>query len=193
MTVGLWTLGSPLAKLLGIDEDFDTWVALLAMALLGLSGTVKWETVESHANWGVLLLFGGGITLSNLMESSGASALLAETLGGALPAEPWLVYVAIAAFVVILTEFTSNTASAALLVPLFMPVAEALGASPVVAAVLVGTAASCAFMLPVATPPNALVYGSGVVPQGSMVKAGFWLSLIAVVVLPPLVPLLVLT
>jgi sodium-dependent dicarboxylate transporter 2/3/5 len=193
LTVGLWTLGKPVAQWLGIDDDFDTWVALLAIALLGASGTVKWDRVERHANWGVLLLFGGGITLSNLMESSGASTLLAETLGGALPAEPWLVYVAIAAFVVILTEFTSNTASAALLVPLFMPVAEALGASPVVAAVLVGTAASCAFMLPVATPPNALVYGSGVVPQGSMVKAGFWLSLIAVVVLPPLVPLLVLT
>ncbi len=191
VTVLLWTLGAPLARALGIDKDFDSWVALLAMVLLGLSGVVKWETVESHANWGVLLLFGGGITLSALMESSGASAFMAQGLGDVLPAgRDWLVYLAIAAFALLLTELASNTASAALLVPLFMPVATHLGADPAVAAVLVGTSASCALMLPVATPPNALVFGSGAMPQSAMVRTGFYASVLAAAVLPLLVPAL---
>lgn len=188
VTVTLWIFGQPLARALAIEDGFDAWVALLAIGLLGLSGVVKWETVERHANWGVLLLFGGGITLSHLMDASGTSALLAETLGGILPAgHNWLIYLAIAAFVIFLTELASNTASAALLVPLFMPVAQALGASPTVAALLVGTAASCAFMLPVATPPNALVFGTGAVPQRAMIKAGLGLNLTAAALLPLLV------
>ena len=131
-----------------------------------------------------LLLFGGGITLSALMESSGASAFMAQGLGDMLPAgRDWLVYLAIAAFALLLTELASNTASAALLVPLFMPVATHLGADPAVAAVLVGTSASCALMLPVATPPNALVFGSGAVPQSAMVRTGFYASVLAAAVL----------
>ena len=190
-TVLLWTLGTPVARALAIEEDFDSWVALVAMVLLGLSGVVKWETVENHANWGVLLLFGGGITLSALTESSGASALMAQTLGDVLPAgQDWLIYLAIAVFVLLLTELASNTASAALLVPLFMPVATELGADPAVAAVLVGTAASCALMLPVATPPNALVFGTGAVPQRAMVITGYYGSVLAAAVLPLLIPAL---
>jgi len=190
-TVLLWTLGEPVARFLAIEEDFDSWVALVAMALLGVSGVVKWETVEDHANWGVLLLFGGGITLSGLLESSGASAFLAQGLGDTLPAgRDWLVYLAMAVFTIFLTELASNTTSAALLVPLFMPVATSLGADPSVAAILVGTAASCALMLPVATPPNALVFSTGAVPQWAMVRTGFYGSVVVAAVLPLLVPAL---
>ena len=180
LTVALWVFGKPLAELLGISKDFDTWVALLAIALLGITGTLEWQQIEKQSNWGVLLLFGGGITLSTLMQSSGASAWMASGISQILPAEyPWLLYLLVALFVVYLTELVSNTASAALLVPLFMPVADAVGASPVVTAAIIGVAASCAFMLPVATPPNALAFGTGCIPQREMIRAGMRLNIIA--------------
>lgn len=191
LTVLLWVFGAPLGKALGIEADMDTAVALIAIILLGLTRTVCWDDVENSSNWGVLLLFGGGITLSGLMQSSGTSAWLAGGLASGLPnGEPWLMYLAVALFVVFLTELVSNTASAALLVPLLMPVASAVGASPDTTAVLIGVAASCAFMLPVATPPNALVFGTGLIPQSAMIRAGLWLNLIAALLLPLLIGLL---
>jgi sodium-dependent dicarboxylate transporter 2/3/5 len=191
LTVALWVGGAPVASLLGIESSFDTWVALLAIVLLGITGSTRWQTIEHHANWGVLLLFGGGITLSTLMQTSGASAWLADGMSQWLPhGQPWLMYLMVALFVVFLTELVSNTASAALLVPLMMPVASAVGASTEVTALLIGLAASCAFMLPVATPPNALVFGSGYVPQKAMMRAGIILNLVAAGLLAMLVPVL---
>lgn len=191
LTVGLWIVGAPLGKWLGIDSAFDSWVACLAIVLLGVTRCVSWQRIEAQANWGVLLLFGGGITLSMLLQSSGTSAWMAEGISQLLPEEQsWLVYLVIALFVIFLTELASNTASAALLVPLLMPVASSVGADPVTVALLVAFAASCAFMLPVATPPNAMVYGSGHVPQRVMVRAGVILNLIAAGVLGWGVPLL---
>jgi len=191
LTVGLWVFGAPLGDRLGIETSFDSWVACMAIVLLGISRCVSWQHIEAHANWGVLLLFGGGITLSMLLQSSGTSAWLADGISQALPAEEtWLVYLIIASFVIFLTELASNTASAALLIPLLMPVASSVGADPVTVALLVAFAASCAFMLPVATPPNAMVYGSGHVPQRTMIRAGIVLNLIAAGVLGGLLPLL---
>ena len=188
-TVILWVFGAPLAETLAIEKGFDTWVAVLAIVLLGVTGCVSWGQVEQHANWGVLLLFGGGITLSTLLQSSGTSAWLADGISGILPdGQTWLVYLILGTFVIFLTEMASNTASAALLVPLLMPVGAAVGADPIALALLVAFGASCAFMLPVATPPNAMVYGSGFVPQKTMIRAGIVLNLIAAVVLSVLVP-----
>ena len=192
VTVVLWVVGKPVAALLGIDKDFDAWVAVLAIVLLGMTGCVSWADVEKQANWGVLLLFGGGISLSVLMQSSGTSAWLAQHVSTLMPHEqPWLSYLIMATFVVFLTELVSNTASAALLVPLMMPVATAVGASPLTAAVIIGVSASCAFMLPVATPPNALVFGTGWVPQSSMVRAGIVMNLVAAILLGMLIHWLV--
>jgi len=192
VTVTLWVFSKPVAELLNINKDFDTWVALLAVALLGISGTLEWQQIEKQSNWGVLLLFGGGITLSTLMQSSGASEWLAEGISQVLPADrPWLLYLLVSLFVVYLTELVSNTASAALLVPLFMPVASVIGADPVVTAAIVGVAASCAFMLPVATPPNALVFGTGHVPQQKMIHAGMRINMLAAILIPALLMVLV--
>lgn len=192
LTVSLWIGGRPFAAGLGIEQSFDAWVSIAAIVLLGITRSVTWHQVETHANWGVLLLFGGGITLSMLMQSSGTSAWLADAVSVWLPTErPWLVYLIIATFVVFLTELVSNTASAALLVPLLMPVSSAVGADSITSAVLIGVAASCAFMLPVATPPNALVYGSGDVPQRMMMRAGVAFNLIAASVLGFVVPALI--
>lgn len=190
LTVSLWIAGKPLASLLSINKDFDAWVAVLAIVLLGITRVVSWQDVEQQASWGVLLLFGGGIALSMIMQSSGTSAWLAAHLSAWMPADyPWITYLVIALFVVFLTELVSNTASAALLVPLLMPVADAVGASPAVTAVLIAVSASCAFMLPVATPPNALVYGTGYVPQKSMVRNGLLMNMVAALLIGVVLPL----
>ena len=184
VTVVLWVGGAWFGKSVGITKDFDAWVAVLAIVLLGITRSVEWKDVEKQANWGVLLLFGGGIALSAIMQSSGTSAWIATEVSHIIPPEqPWITYLLVALFVVFLTELVSNTATAALLVPLMMPVAAMVGASPEVTAVIIGLAASCAFMLPVATPPNALVYGTGAVPQRSMIRAGILMNLVCVLVL----------
>lgn len=133
---------------------------------------------------GVLLLFGGGICLSNVLKATGTSVFLANELSELISQMGIVVVVAIiAAFVVFLTEFASNTASAALLIPIFASVAEAFGLSPIVLSVLIAVAASCAFMLPVATPPNAIVFGSGHIKQSEMMRVGFILNLVCVLLL----------
>lgn len=86
-------------------------------------------------------------------------------------------------FIIILTEFTSNTASAALLVPVFAGIAEKMGMPASVLVMMIGIGASCAFMLPVATPPNAIVFGTGVIKQSDMLKAGGLLNILCIVIL----------
>lgn len=184
LTVSLWISGSHVSALIGIKGDFDTWVALLAIALLGLTRVTTWEDIERQSNWGVLLLFGGGITLSALMQDSGASRWMADGLMAWVPGDhPWLLYLMVALFVIFLSELVSNTACAALLVPLMMTMATATGMNPVTMAALTGLAASCSFMLPVGTPPNALVYGTGRIPQKSMIRAGLVMNLASAVLL----------
>ena len=129
------------------------------------------------------MLFGGGIALSNVMKNSGASKVLGEQIATALDVAPaFVVILAIAAFIIFLTEFTSNTASAALLVPLFAPVGEGLGLPPQLLVLVIGIGASCAFMLPVATPPNAIVMGTGYIKQKEMMKVGFVLNIVSIMV-----------
>ncbi|MCI2285710.1 anion permease [Colwellia sp. MSW7] len=122
----------------------------------------------------MLLLFGGGLTLSAVLKASGASMWLANLISSNLPVNhTWLLLLIICLFVIFLTELVSNTASAALLVPLFMSVAVDLNLPPVVIVVVIALCASCAFMLPVATPPNAIVFSSGYIPQKEMMRLWF--------------------
>lgn len=127
------------------------------------------------------MLFGGGLTLSLILEGSGASAILAHGMADIFGQSHWfIILLAVAAFIIFLTEFTSNTASAALLVPVFATVAKALGMPESLLTLVIGIGASCAFMLPVATPPNAIVFGSGHIRQQEMVRVGFWLNLVSI-------------
>ncbi|GAA1181012.1 DASS family sodium-coupled anion symporter [Ornithinimicrobium humiphilum] len=131
--------------------------------------------------WGVLLLFGGGLALSAQFGSSGLTEWIgtqAEGLGG-LPMV--LLVVIFTAGIIFLTELTSNTATAATFLPVAGGVALGLGVDPMLLAIPVALAATCAFMLPVATPPNAIAFGSGYVTIPQMVKAGLWLNLIGIV------------
>jgi sodium-dependent dicarboxylate transporter 2/3/5 len=119
-----------------------------------------------------------------MLSTTGASLFLAETVSSLMSgASAPLFILVVAAFVVMLTEIASNTASAALLVPIFVGIAGSMGLSTEIMAVVIAVAASCAFMLPVATPPNAIVYGSGFLPQGQMMRAGMVLNVMMIAII----------
>lgn len=179
LTVTLWVASSIVDEALGIGHGYDAAVALFALVLLHGLGLARWKDIEKSTEWGVLLLFGGGLTLSRVLTESGAGEWLAAQLGGPFAAMPllaslWLMIL----FAMALTEFTSNTACAALLIPLFAGMAPDIDSVSI--AVLIAVATSCAFLLPVATPPNAIVFGSGHVPQRQMIRCGAWITLAVV-------------
>ncbi|WP_040977194.1 DASS family sodium-coupled anion symporter [Necropsobacter massiliensis] len=176
-----------LSSLLGMTKkigSFDSVVALLAAVVICVTGVASWKQLQENTDWGVLMLFGGGLTLSAVLRDSGASKILADGIvfmieGGHF----YLIGLLVAAFIIFLTEFTSNTASAALLVPIFISIAQSLGMPELGLALIIGLGASCAFMLPVATPPNAIVFGTGEVRQREMVRAGVVLNILCVLVI----------
>ncbi len=184
LAVAGWVGGTPLARMVGLGTDIDTLVALTATVALVATGCLSWDELESRAQWGVLLLFGGGLALSEIMQSTGASRFLAEQALSAVQGAPRIVVLAaVVAFVVFVTELVSNTASAALIIPILLPAAPALGLSEMALAATVAIAASCAFMLPVATPPNAIVFATERVPQALMMRCGLWLNFACIAVL----------
>jgi sodium-dependent dicarboxylate transporter 2/3/5 len=181
VTAAAWIGSAPIARALGVTIDLDSVIALLAVVALVGTGAISWPEVEQRTHWGVLLLFGGGLALSQVMDVSGASRFLADYLLDALRgAPPWLLLLAVVAFAVFLTELVSNTACAALLVPIFIGVGGSLGLPPPLLASAIAAAASCAFMLPVATPPNAIAYATDEVPQSTMMRCGFVLNLVCI-------------
>ncbi|MDM7943677.1 MAG: DASS family sodium-coupled anion symporter [Hydrogenophaga sp.] len=184
LTAAGWIGAAPLGQALGMTADLDSVVALTAIVALVASGAITWPQIEQRTQWGVLLLFGGGLALSQVMASSGASRFLADALTLALQGAPTvLLLLGVVTFVVFLTELVSNTASAALLVPIFLGVAATLGLPPPLFAAAIAVSASCAFMLPVATPPNALVYATGQVTQATMMRCGLVLNLVCIAVI----------
>lgn len=143
---------------------------------------LSWADAEKLP-WGVLILFGGGLSLASAISNTG----LAEWIGqgvGVLGSWPIFLLVALVLFLIIfLTEMTSNTATTAAFLPILASVAIGLGENPLILAIPAALGASCAFMLPVATPPNAIVYGSGKITIPEMSKAGLWLNLVFIVLL----------
>ena len=184
LTVSAWIFSAPLNQWLGDIKEIDTIIAMAAMLALAISGVVGWKDIDRTTDWGVLILFGGGVCLSAVLKETNTSLFLAESIGSVLAqVGPIMATLIIAIFVVILTSFASNTASAALLIPVFVGISGALGVDPVTISVLIAIAASCAFMLPVSTPPNAIVFGTGYIPQSTMLYAGFWVSAVSVLLL----------
>ncbi len=183
VTVSGWLLGQYLADWLGIAANMDTLVALSAMVLVAVTRVASWEQLERSIDWGVVMLFGGGLTLSEVLKSTGASVYLGGSLAHfTLGWEAVFVLLAVVTFVIFLTEFTSNTATTALLVPVFLAMPASL-VEPGVLALAVGVCSSCAFMLPVATPPNALVHGTHQLQPGAMKQVGLVLNLSGIVML----------
>ncbi|WP_372636549.1 DASS family sodium-coupled anion symporter [Fodinibius sp.] len=143
---------------------------------------LSWSDAE-ELPWGVLILFGGGLSLASAISDTG----LAEWIGqgvGVLGGWPIVLLIgAVITLIIFLTEMTSNTATTAAFLPILASVAIGLGENPLLLAVPAALGASCAFMLPVATPPNAIVYGSGKITIPEMSNAGLWLNLIFIVLL----------
>lgn len=136
-----------------------------------------WSTLKDLP-WGILILFGGGLSLASAISSSGLAAWIGKGVSG-LGALPILLLILVVILVVIfLTEITSNTATAAAFLPILASSAIGIGQDPMLFVIPATIAASCAFMLPVATPPNAIIYGSGKVTIPQMAKAGLWLNII---------------
>jgi solute carrier family 13 (sodium-dependent dicarboxylate transporter), member 2/3/5 len=138
----------------------------------------------SKIDWGIIMLFAGGISLGEAMVQTGLAQAMGQALveGGGIEGVWTLTAVSIL-FTILFTEICSNTAAANMLVPLVIAAAATLGVSPIPPAVGVGLAASCAFMLPVATGPNAIAYGSGEVTAREMIRYGFLLNIFAVFIL----------
>jgi len=166
----------------------DAGIAIGASLVLFVvpSGTedralLSWEDAEKLP-WGVLLLFGGGLSLASAISETG----LAKWMGqGVSSLEGWpilLVLVCTVALIVMLTEITSNTATTAAFLPILGAVAVGLGQNPFLLAVPAALGASCAFMLPVATPPNAIVYGSDLLSIPEMSRVGLWLNVLFIIV-----------
>ena len=176
----------------------DAGIAMMAaMILFVFPVNVKrrqfvldWETALKLP-WGILILFGGGLSLAAAIHANGVSEFLGSYAGFVRGMPPVVVVFSVAAGMIFLTELTSNTATAATLLPVLGAIAPGLGLHPYLLVVPAAIAASCAFMLPVATPPNAIVFGSGELTLRDMVKAGFWFNLVAIVLVTLLTMLLV--
>ncbi|APX61785.1 MULTISPECIES: SLC13 family permease [Acinetobacter] len=175
-----WIFSKKLTENFGISQP-DTWIAILAACMVAILGTATWKQIAENTDWGVLYLFGGGLTLSAILKDSGSSLVLGQTLANTFgDTSPLVIIFVVATFIIFLTEFTSNTASAALLVPVFAAIADQMGMPKEILVIVIGIGASCAFMLPVATPPNAIVFGTGYIQQSEMMKVGFVLNIMCI-------------
>jgi sodium-dependent dicarboxylate transporter 2/3/5 len=183
------------SKLFGLENVTDTTVALTAAGLLfvmpdGKDGRLlEWSSAK-EIPWGLLILFAGGLAIAKAFVSSGLSELLGNALGGLSTLPLWLLTLVLCLAVTFLTEVTSNTATATLLMPILGAAALAAQVEPRLLMIPAALSASCAFMLPVATAPNAIVYGSGHVESAQMARHGFALNLVGAFVLTGLCLLL---
>ncbi len=199
MTAAMWIFRQPITHWPPLVERFprvteinDAMIAMFgAIALFAVPVNLRkgefaldWEMAKGLP-WGILLLFGGGLSLAKAAGSSGFTAWVGESVGGLSGMPPMVLVLVVALLVIFLTEITSNTATAAAFLPIIYGVAIGLGHNSLLLLVPAVLASSCAFMFPVATPPNAIVFGSGQLTIAQMVKAGFWLNLLVVALAVP--------
>jgi sodium-dependent dicarboxylate transporter 2/3/5 len=197
-TVSLWLLPGVVAVGVGIDAPLYQWlnahlpegVCALLGAILLFVLPVNWSRGEftltwreaKRIDWGTILLFGGGLALGDAMFSTGLAKWLGEGLAAALHTQTTLGMIVLFTIITtLLTETTSNTATATMIIPVAIAVSQAAGVSPLQPALACCLAASLAFMLPVSTPPNAVVYGSGCVPLTKMIRHGITLDLVSMI------------
>jgi sodium-dependent dicarboxylate transporter 2/3/5 len=208
ITVVLWVVPGLVLVALGPDHPASEWLrkrmpegvaALIGAILLFLlpgdrradgyrPRAVVWG--EARIDWDIVLLYGGGLALGELCFSTGLASAAGQGITGWIPTGPWAgtVLVIVAAVVAVVTsEFTSNVASATMVVPIVIALGQAVGAEPVAAALAATFAASLGFMMPVSSPCNAIVYGSGRIPLRAMMAAGGILDVIGTVVITAIV------
>src|SRR5262249_41460197 len=203
VTAVLW-VASPLLKPIVIAGMkplaalSDTGIAMLAALALFLTPAdrttgaraMDWATAVKLP-WGVLMLFGGGLTLATAIEGNGVSKFIGNTSRSMAGLPPLLLLLVIPAMTVFLSELPSNTAQVSTMVPVLAAMAPALGMNPYVLILACTLGASSAYMMPVGTPPNAIVFGTGLVQLPQMMKAGFWLNLAGILVITALVSVII--
>ena len=195
-----WIIRPALQQLPGLSELSDTIIAIagaISLFLIPSGDKLKkdtqlldWATAMSIP-WGILLLFGGGLSLAAMISSSGLAIWLGGVLSVLTNLHIFILIASIIALVVFLTELTSNTATTATLLPVIGGIATAAYIEPMLLIAPMTLAASCAFMLPVATAPNAIVFSSGKVSIPQMAKAGFCLNLLVITLITPMAYLLI--
>ena len=184
-----WICRPLLIKIPGLEALDDSSIAMAGAIALFIvpSGSksdpilLRWEHLN-NLPWSILLLFGGGLSLAAAVSNSGLASWIGSNLShmGDLPIS--LLVMLIAIMIIFLTELTSNIATTATFLPVIGAIAIEMGINPIILAAPVTLAASCAFMLPVATPPNAIVFGSGLLTIPKMIRAGFILNIIGIII-----------
>ncbi|HBO15996.1 MAG TPA: anion transporter [Porticoccaceae bacterium] len=188
--VVLWVLRRPLTELYGIQGLSDSGIVMAAALLLFILPSsdkqqpvlMTWHDV-SRLPWGVLILFGGGLSLAAAVANSGLAQWLGNSLSPLAVFGVFVLVIGATALVIFLTELTSNLATTATFLPVVGAIALQADIPLLVICVPVTLAASCAFMLPVATPPNAIVFASGMVTIPQMVRAGAFLNFVGMLLL----------
>ena len=193
ITRKLWAkIGIPMGEgsaypFAGLTDPGIAMTAALALFALPVSTakrefTMNWKTAKKMP-WDILVLFGGGMSLAAAVDATGVAKFLGSQAGHFAGMPPFVIMLVVAVAVVLLTELTSNLATTATLLPVLAALAPGLGVHPYLLIFPATIAASCAFMMPVATPPNAIVFGSGQIQLPQMMKAGVWLNVLGVVVI----------
>ena len=199
LVAGAWIFRAQLQQLPGLERLNDQIIAVAGAIVFFIlpSGSkaergaplLDWRTAE-RIPWGVVLLFGGGLSLAGAITKTGLAAFMATGFSGLTGAPDFVMILALTALVLMLTEVVSNVATVSAMMPMIAAIAAATGADIMLLSAAVGLAASCAFMLPMATGPNAVAYASGALTIGRMARIGIRLNLIAIIVIAVLVTLL---
>ncbi|MFQ5559940.1 MAG: SLC13 family permease [Nitrospinota bacterium] len=182
-----WSALLPYSKLLD-DGTVALFMALLLFLIptrtpLAPSTMIMESDVFKRIPWDIVLLFGGGFALAKGFQVTGLSNLIGEKFAGLSGSPPLLIVLGICFSLTFLTEFTSNTATTEMVLPILASVAVAMGPNPLFLMIPATLSASCAFMMPVATPPNAIVFGSGRIKVAEMVRAGVFLNFAGILVI----------
>ncbi len=188
ITALLWVFRSPINDIPGMEGLTDPGIAMLCGLTLFLTPSggdqehnlLQWKDAEKGVPWGILLLFGGGLTLAAAAQNTG----LAAWIGNLMPVGLSIVFLVVifTTLIIFLTELTSNLATTATFLPIVAVIATQFGFNPLLLTASIAIAASCAFMLPVATPPNAIVFGSELIKVPQMMRAGIAINIIAIVI-----------
>jgi sodium-dependent dicarboxylate transporter 2/3/5 len=147
---------------------------------------LTWEDTKGLP-WNILLLFGGGLCLAAGMNEVGLMKVIGTYVTEHLHVSPFVLMVVLTGIMLLMTELMSNVALATIFIPVVIVIAQGVGENPVLFAVSVAIASSYAFMLPIGTPPNAIVYGTGHIKMAQMIKAGLWLNIVGIVVISAVV------
>ncbi len=191
LTASLWITRDLINKLGWFRLD-DNMIAIFGALLLfiiparrteeGQQKILEWRDTGSMA-WGILLLFGGGITLASAMEKAGLITLLGNWIAGFSGSNLLLIIIVVTVLSIFMSELMSNIAQVIVLAPVVSGIADAIGINPFLLGVPMTLAASCASMMPMGTPPNAIVFASGHIQMKQMMKAGFVMNIISIVLI----------